>query len=489
MKVRSAFLVTLLAMCVPGLVGCPATTRAARQLQLDSFDQAWQRVGETFPDPDMNGVDWDAAREEFRPQAEQATTAVELRPILREMFALLDTSHLGVVSGDFQATMAEAAAAAKESADEDDSGEDESAGTSEDGEDEEPDGPGYGDVGMQLRLVGDQVLVTQLDPRGPAAAAGVQLGWMVTRIGKLDVATAVERVSDHLPDVREREVRISMLATGSLSGKVGREFSVAFLDREDEVVELSLGRRPPPREPNGHGHMTPQVVHDRSTLLDEGQVGYLWFDVFLMPAPQIFTEAIVGFLEADVSGVIIDLRGNPGGIVGMIRGMAGHLLADKLSLGTMMYRDERVGEVRLELRSAPRLSTQRFTGPVAILVDRTSASTSEVFASGLQGVGRARVFGVRTAGMAMPSVFEKLPNGDAIQLPMADSTTPTGARLEKDGVIPDEEITLSREAFAGGRDPVLDAALTWLAAQRPPEPDPDEQTVGADTPPTEEDEP
>lgn len=465
MTVGRAIFVTLWAACIPALIGCPATTRAARQMQLDSFDQAWQRVGDSFPDPEMNGVDWAAAREEFRPRAEEATTAAELRPILSEMFALLDTSHLGVFSGDLQATMAEAAAAAREGVADDD----ETRHDDQSDDEAEPDGPGYGDVGMQLRLVGEHVLVTQLEPQGPAAAVGVELGWIVTRIGKLDVAHAVQRVAEHLPDDREREVRVSMMATGSLQGKAGIKLTLVFLDHDDQPVELAVERRAPPRDPIGFGHMTPMVVHDIDALLDEGRVGYLWFDVFLMPAPQIFTAAIVGFIEAGVEGVVIDLRGNPGGMVGMIKGMAGHLLADKVSLGTLTYRDERLGEVNLEFRSSPRLSSQRFEGPVAILVDRTSASTSETFAAGLQGVGRARVFGIPTAGMAMPSVFEKLPNGDTIQLPMADFTSPTGARLEKGGVVPDEEVVLSRDAFTGGRDPVLDTALTWLADQRPPQ--------------------
>jgi carboxyl-terminal processing protease len=249
-------------------------------------------------------------------------------------------------------------------------------------------------------------------------------------------------------------------------GKAGRSQALALLDGDDQPVELSIERRPPPREPVGFGHLPPSVVHSRDALLDEGRVGYLWFDTFLMPAPQLYTDAMVGFIEANVDGVVIDVRGNPGGLVGMVRGMAGHLVGDKTSLGTMVYRDPTMGPVRLELRIAPRPASQRFDGPVAILVDRVTVSTGEVFAAGLQGIGRARVFGVQTPGMAMPSIIEELPNGDSLQMPMGESLDPGGSRLEKDGVVPDEVVGLTREAFADGRDPVLDAALVWLADQR-----------------------
>jgi len=506
MTARHTIAFALLAAVATVLAGCPGHTRAARQLQLDSFDRAWTRVHEVYPDPTMNGVDWEATREQFRPRAEEATTAGELRPILEEMFALLDTSHLEIISGDLQDTLAEAAESARKTvksavsdsdsdSDSDpdsdpDSDSDSDSDPDPDPDDEEDDdGFGYGDVGLQLRLVGDQVLVTDLDPDGPAAAAGVELGWAVTSIGELDVVAFVDRVAEYMPDARDRELRVSMLATGALMGKAGRDLSLSLLDHGDQPLDLAIERRPPPREPVGFGHLPPTVVHSRDALLDEGRVGFLWFDAFLMPAPQLYTDAMLGFIEAGVDGVVLDLRGNPGGLVGMVRGMAGHLVGDKTSLGTMIYRDPTFGSVNLELRVAPRPASQRFDGPVAILVDRITVSTGEVFAAGLQGIDRARVFGVRTPGMAMPSIIEELPNGDSLQMPMGESLDPAGGRLEKDGVVPDQEIALTREAFAGGRDPVLDAALAWLADQRAPAEDGPEQPADGDAPPATEDSP
>jgi len=103
---------------------------------------------------------------------------------------------------------------------------------------------------------------------------------------------------------------------------------------------------------------------------------------------------------------------------------------------------------------------------VAILLDELSASTSEVFASGLQALGRARVFGNTSAGMALPSIFEVLPNGDGLQFAIGDLHGPSGQRLEGLGVTPDVPISLSAAALQAGEDPVQDAAIAWLLTQQ-----------------------
>jgi carboxyl-terminal processing protease len=171
-----------------------------------------------------------------------------------------------------------------------------------------------------------------------------------------------------------------------------------------------------------------------------------------------FGDAVSGCAPCD--GLIIDLRGNPGGIGGMAMGMAGWLV-DKPNqrLGTMYLRD-----TSLYFVINPRPAV--FTGPVAILVDGCSASTSEIFAGGLKDLGRARLFGSRTAGAALPSVIERLPNGDGFQYATANYISEGGQRLEGAGVTPDVEVELTRRALLAGHDSVLDAALEWIRSQR-----------------------
>jgi carboxyl-terminal processing protease len=107
-----------------------------------------------------------------------------------------------------------------------------------------------------------------------------------------------------------------------------------------------------------------------------------------------------------------------------------------------------------------------FTRPVAILVDGSSASTSEIFAEGLKDLGRARVFGTRTAAAALPSIIERLPNGDGFQYATANYISEGGQPLEGLGVTPDVVVNLTRQALLSGHDPVVDTALDWIHQQR-----------------------
>jgi carboxyl-terminal processing protease len=142
-------------------------------------------------------------------------------------------------------------------------------------------------------------------------------------------------------------------------------------------------------------------------------------------------------------------------------GMAGALVNEKDKfLGTMITRN-----AKLKFVLNPRIPS--FNGPVAVLVDALSASTSEIFAGGLKDIGRVRVFGSRTVGAALPAMIESLPNGDAFMHPMANYISFSGKALEASGVIPDEETPLTREALLNGRDPALDAAIKWIEDQYP----------------------
>ena len=110
--------------------------------------------------------------------------------------------------------------------------------------------------------------------------------------------------------------------------------------------------------------------------------------------------------------------------------------------------------------------TKPYARPLAILVDSRSASTSEVFAGGMQSLKRARIFGEITAGMALPAHAVELPNGDVLLHAIANFTRPDGTVLEGIGVIPDESISIDSAAIAAStsRDPVLDAACSWISA-------------------------
>jgi carboxyl-terminal processing protease len=151
-------------------------------------------------------------------------------------------------------------------------------------------------------------------------------------------------------------------------------------------------------------------------------------------------------------------------------GLAGQFVQERVSLGTMKMRT-----FENQLVALPRTVNARaervepFAGPLAILVDGLSASATELFAGGMQSIGRARIFGETSSGMVLGAVTDRLPNGDVLYHTIADFVNARGERMEGKGVIPDTRVPLTREHVLSGKDPALEAAVQWIAAQAPAE--------------------
>jgi carboxyl-terminal processing protease len=148
-------------------------------------------------------------------------------------------------------------------------------------------------------------------------------------------------------------------------------------------------------------------------------------------------------------------------------GFAGHFMTTRQPLGVLKTR---TGEMRLVAN--PRTvntageAVEPYGGPLALLVDPLTVSTSEIFAAGMQAADRARVFGETTAGQALPAMAVKLPNEDVLMHVVADLTVPGGERVEGAGVVPDERVPLTRAALLAGRDAVLERAIAWILGPR-----------------------
>ena len=187
-----------------------------------------------------------------------------------------------------------------------------------------------------------------------------------------------------------------------------------------------------------------------------------WFPVISPELDERF------FAVRGAPAVIIDLRGNPGGVIGMLAGVSGHFLDTAASLGVMRARGATIGfaaNPRRVSRAGERVPV--ITAPLAILVDGFTGSTSEFFASGMQALGRARVFGVSSAGQALPAVASRLPNGDVLMHAIADHEDAKGRRVEGVGVQPDEVTPLTRADLIAGKDATLEAARRWIMTQIP----------------------
>jgi len=193
-------------------------------------------------------------------------------------------------------------------------------------------------------------------------------------------------------------------------------------------------------------------------------VGVIAFNFFLLePVLGEVQKAIDGFRARGAKALILDLRGNPGGMGAMAIPVAARLVAKPLVLGTIQFRD-----YANVLTATPSLGVKPFTGKVVVLTDEGTASTSEILAAGLQEARRATVVGDTTLGAALPSAIERLPGGAVMQYIVADFKTPKGVLLEGRGVQPDKRVIETRAGLQSGRDPVLDAGVVAARASSTP---------------------
>jgi len=243
---------------------------------------------------------------------------------------------------------------------------------------------------------------------------------------------------------------------------------VTFLDAAGTPIRKSIDRHAERGAPVTVGSLPTMFVRVSSSLKPTpggGRAGVIAFNVWMTAVDAQFQKAMDEYRGAD--GIVIDLRGNPGGLAAMIMGLAGHFVNERATLGVM---NTRQGEMRFpanpRLVNAAGERVEPFSGPVAILVDGMTGSASECFSGGLQSIGRARIFGQTTMGQALPALFDRLPNGDVLIHAWGDFVTGTGVRIEGRGVVPDEPVALTREALLAGRDATLEGALAWIDRER-----------------------
>jgi carboxyl-terminal processing protease len=205
-----------------------------------------------------------------------------------------------------------------------------------------------------------------------------------------------------------------------------------------------------------------RVESERRAIPGGLSAGVIRFNVWMTAVDREFQKAIDTHRNAD--GIVIDLRGNPGGLAAMLMGISGHFVKERKVLGTMKTRDSELRfPVNPRLVNAAGERVDPYAGPLAILVDGMSGSASECFTGGMQAIGRARVFGQVSMGQALPALFNKLPNGDVLIHAYGDFVAADGTRLEGRGVVPDVVVPLTRASLLQGKDETLEAALDWIA--------------------------
>ncbi len=401
----------------------------------ETFDAVWKIVKDSHFDPAFDLAKWDRVGTDLRPRAVEARTQGELRAVLADMLGRLGLSHFAVIPST-------------------------------------PDNPGdhvnlSAQPGFDVRLIDRQLVVSSVDPDGGAAAAGVHAGWIVQSIGGTPVSDVLTGIPETTPP-RLAQLQAWRLTVPRLRGPSDTTAEIGFLDGAGAAVTKSIERRREQGQPVTVGSLPTMFVRVSSSLKPTpagGTAGVIGFNVWMTAVDPEFQKAMDRFRSAD--GIVIDLRGNPGGLAAMIMGLAGHFVSERATLGVMKTRQS-----EMKFPANPRLvnaagdRVEPYKGPVAILVDGMTGSASECFSGGLQSLGRARVFGQTSMGQALPALFDRLPNGDVLIHAWGDFVTGTGVRIEGRGVVPDEPVALTRAGLLAGQDATLDGALAWIDRAR-----------------------
>ncbi len=265
-----------------------------------------------------------------------------------------------------------------------------------------------GGIGILISRRGGQCIVTRVLPDSPAARAAVRPGWILLSIGR----QACSRLSERR-------------ATGMLQGPVGTTVTVRFARPDSGDVSLVLKRVL---------IRIPAVQSARITRT----IGYIRIRVFQPGTAHLVKTSLLRLRRrAPLTGLVLDLRGNPGGLFS--EGMA---LADMfLSKGLLVTRKLRKG--RIERLWAKSQGT--FTDlDLVILADRKTASAAELAAAALRDNRRALLMGSRTYGKGSIQELLSLPEGSALKLTVGRYYTPRGLAVDGRGLQPDVRVDPGR---------------------------------------------
>ncbi|MCA1635937.1 MAG: hypothetical protein LC802_20165 [Acidobacteria bacterium] len=395
---------------------------ATREGRLRVFEEVWEQVRVRYYDPALHGIDWRALGEEFRPLAAGARDQTEFYAVLRRMLGRLRDPHTRVFppgeSADWRVQR-------------------------------------FITVGISVREIGGEAVVTSVERGSEAEGAGVRAGDAVVSLdGELVAALVARRVE-------EQAAAAAPLATARLLA-MARLFDGP---RETYVNAVFRGGRG--REKRARLRRQVQTRVPTLQMRSAGRgVHVVRFNIFTWEIAGQIARALGGGLR-DARALVIDLRDNGGGETEAMADIASLFLPAGKSLGRFSDREGRV-LVEPHTRSALQTTAERpkgFRGPVVVLTGARTASASEVFVAALREAGRATVLGEGTCGCVLGiRRRHQLPDGGVLDVSEMDYRTAGGRRLEGVRIEPDEEIDITRLDLQRGRDRAVERAVEILKA-------------------------
>jgi C-terminal peptidase prc len=387
---------------------------------MEIFETVWQAVADGFYDVNMNGVDWAAIHDLYQPRVAAAGDGEAYYRLLNGMLFELGVSHIGLLPPEMADQL-------------------------------DPITFPAGSVGLDVRLLQEQIVVTAVQPDSPAASTAIKPGYVFNAINGLSAIDLLQETMQR-PALNERDRRgmITQAVRAKLYGDPGQQVTISYLDASDQAHEETLTYAPRPgKQTLLMPDLPPAYVEFTARRLSP-EIGYLGFSGFLPGVEEDIFAAVDEM--SDTEALIIDLRGNPGGVFPVRKAVAEKLVGERLLFWQYQQRE------RLEtvyLNAIP----SAYQGEVIILIDSLSASSSEEFAGGMQAIGRATIVGTPSPGSCLTAEILPLENGAILIYPFGQSQTADGYILENNGVVPDVAVELDRDSLLAGRDTQLETAI------------------------------
>lgn len=316
------------------------------------------------------------------------------------------------------------------------------------------------DYGLQMQMIGDTCYVVAVKPGSDAEAKGLRAGDMIVSVGGYEVTRdnlwkikygyyMVRPQPGMRLVVRNRDGRQRQL---DVMAKITELQRVYHLETED-IWKLIREAESESRLHQHHFFQMPDSV-------------VIW----KMPEWEMSDRDIDREMDEirENSALILDLRGNPGGLASMLQRMTGYFFDHDLTIAELAGRKD-----HKPLKAKTR-GKNVFKGKLIVLVDSESQSASEVFARVIQLEGRGTVIGDRTSGSVMISMIHQHTIGQrriisyALNVTEADLIMADGKSLERVGVTPDEILLPTMADLANQRDPVLARAAALLGIDLDP---------------------
>lgn len=288
-------------------------------------------------------------------------------------------------------------------------------------------------IAMQKNEEGG-VRIVECYEGGPGAKAGLEEGDIISAIDGTDIMeTEVSDVADMIRDSKKDQALLT----------VHRQGVDQPLELSVEISDVEL----------------PSVF---SEML-ESKIGYIRITQFMEVTPAQFEKAFQELKSRGMEKLLIDLRGNPGGLLTSVCS----ILNDILPEGLIVYTEDKYGN-RQEERSEGKSPLDI---PLAVLVNENSASASEIFAGAVKDYEIGTIVGTTTFGKGVVQELHPLNDGSAVKLTVSNYYTPKGHSIHEVGIEPDVEVKpdlalLNKEEITHEEDNQLQEALKILKDEK-----------------------